>query len=241
MNKTIYNIFKKHSLPRKLVLVTDLVITSLAFLLANVIRFNLNVGMVSLDQILIQFTCIFGPIYLIAFLVTGSYRGIIRHSSVEDLARLFSAISMAVIPVMGIAWVTHLTSTSDLWMIPYSVPLIHGMVTLVLLMAFRLGVRGTYQTYANPSRCASCSALIFGAGELGQITCNVLENDSYSKIKVAGFIDDKKSLEGKELSGKPIYSECQAFKRFINTKKVDEIILAISKNVIDPNRKKRIS
>jgi FlaA1/EpsC-like NDP-sugar epimerase len=239
MNETINNIFKKHSLPRKLVLVTDLAITGLAFLLANILRFNLNVGMVSLAEIVVQLTCIVAPLYLVAFLLAGSYRGIIRHSSVEDLGKLFLAISMAAVMTMVAAWVTHFPSVPGVWMLPYSVPLIHAMVTLVLLTAFRLGVRWTYQTYSNP-RNGFRSVLIFGAGELGQITCNVLENDGYSRIKVVGFIDDKRSLEGKQLAGKQIYTEKQAFSRFINTKEVSEIIMAISKKRIEPGRKKKL-
>jgi len=70
---------------------------------------------------------------------------------------------------------------------------------------------------------------LFGAGELGQITCDVLESDSYSGIKVVGFIDDKRSLEGKQLAGKQIYTEGQAFNRFIETNEVNEIIMAVGK------------
>ncbi|MGV8092843.1 MAG: polysaccharide biosynthesis protein [Mangrovibacterium sp.] len=239
MNETIRDIFKKHSLPRKLVLLTDLAIAGLAFLLANILRFNFNMGMVSLAEIVIQLTCIIAPLYLVAFLLVGSYRGIIRHSSVEDLGKLFFAISIAAVMTMVAAWLTHFPSVPHVWMLPYSVPLIHAMVTLVLLIAFRLGVRWTYQTYSNPRNCFR-SVLIFGAGELGQITCNVLENDGYSRIKVVGFIDDKKSLEGKELLGKKIYTENQAFNRFIDTKEVSEIILAINKKGIEPGRKKEL-
>jgi FlaA1/EpsC-like NDP-sugar epimerase len=239
MNETIHNIFKKYSLPRKLVLITDLAITGLAFLVANILRFNLNVGMISLAEIVVKLTCIIAPLYLVAFLLSGSYRGIIRHSSIKDLGKLFLAISIAAVMTMVAAWVTHFPSVPDVWMLPYSVPLIHAMVTLVLLMAFRLGVRGIYQTYANPRNCFR-SVLIFGAGELGQITCNVLENDGYSRIKVVGFIDDKKSLEGKELLGKKIYTENHAFNRFIDTKEVSEIILSINKKGIEPGRKKKL-
>ena len=70
--------------------------------------------------------------------------------------------------------------------------------------------------------------LIFGAGEKGKITLGVLENDRNSKIEVVGFIDDKKSLNGKMLGGKTIYSEDEAFDKILESKKVSEIIMAVS-------------
>lgn len=237
MNEKIRTIFKKHSLPRKLVLLTDLTIMALSFLLADILRFNLNIGKISLAEIMLHLTCIFIPIYLLAFLLTGSYRGILRHSSIEDFLKLFFAISLATVLIMIVSGVTHLNAVPDIWMLPYSVVLIHSVVTLVMLLAFRLGVRGIYQTYNNP-RSENNPVLIFGAGDLGQIAFNVLENDVYSHIKVAGFIDDKKVLEGKELSGKQIYTEKQAFKKFIVTGEIKEIILAIDKKRISPERKK---
>lgn len=237
MNEKIRRVFKKHSLPRMLVLLTDLSVTALGFLLANILRFNFDIGMISLAKIITQLTCIIVPLHLAAFLLAGSYRGILRHSSIEDLGKLFLAISIAAMMTMAAAWATHLPSVPDVWILAYSVPLIHAVLTLVLLMAFRLGVRATYQTYVN-SRNGFRPVLIFGAGERGQVTCNVLESDNYSHVKVAGFIDDKKSLKGKQLAGKQIYTEEQAFDKFINNKAVGEIIMAISKKSIDPGRKK---
>ena len=46
---------------------------------------------------------------------------------------------------------------------------------------------------------------------------------------MVGFIDDKRSLEGKQLAGKQIYTEGQAFNRFIETNEVNEIIMAVGK------------
>lgn len=239
MNKKIHTIFKQHSLPRKLVLMTDLTIMALGFLLAEILRFNLNMRVISLAEIVIHLSCILIPIYLLAFLLIGSYRGILRHSSIEDFFKIFLAISLATVLILFVAGITHLNKVPEIWVLPYSVVLIHSVVTLVMLLAFRLGVRGIYQAYSSP-RNGYNSILIFGAGDLGQIAFNVLENDVHSHIKVVGFIDDKKVLEGKELSGRQIYTEKQAFNKFIVTGEIKEIILAIEKKKISPDRKKRL-
>ncbi len=237
MNEAIRDIFKKHSLPRKFVLAADLAIVSVAYLLANILRFNFNMGQVSLAEMTLHICCVVLPVYLLAFLVTGSYRGILRHSSIEDFIKIIAAAGIGLIVTLAFSWMTHFRTFPDAWGMPYSMPFIHSMLTIIILMSFRLSVRWTYQTYSMP-RSGYKAVLIFGAGELGQITCSVLENDSYSRIRVVGFIDDKRSLEGKELAGKKIYSEDQAFCKFIVNKAVDEIVLGINKKKLEPERRR---
>jgi FlaA1/EpsC-like NDP-sugar epimerase len=237
MTEKIQNIFEKHSLPRKFVLAADLVIVSLAYLLANILRFNFDMRQVSLVEITAHVTCVIFPVYLLAFLVTGSHRGILRHSSIEDFNKIFMAISIGFVFTMAFSWLSHSLTFVDPWLMSWSIPFIHAMLSLIVLMAFRLSVRWIYKTYSLTRGCYR-SVLIFGAGELGLITCNVLEKDSYSRIRVIGFIDDKRSLEGKELAGKKIYSEDQAFSKFIVTKAVDEIVLSINRNKLNPDRKR---
>ena len=237
MNEAIRNIFEKHSLPRKFVLAADLVIVSVAYVLANVLRFNFDMRMVSLAQITLHICCVVLPVYLFAFLLTGSYRGILRHSSIEDFTKLIAVAGIGLIVTLSFSWMTHFRTFPDVWDMPYSVPFIHSMLSVIMLMTIRLIVRWTYQTYSL-QRSGYKSVLIFGAGKLGQTICNVLENDSYSRIRVIGFIDDKRTLEGKELAGKKIYTEDQAFCKFIVNKVVDEVILGINKKKLNPDRKR---
>ena len=77
-------------------------------------------------------------------------------------------------------------------------------------------------------------------GKWGQITCNILENDRNACIEVVGFIDDNKSLIGKRLAGKPIYSETYAFNKVLKERDVHEIIFAINNNGIKVARKKKL-
>ncbi len=238
MTNSIRKLFEQYSLHRKLVLVADLGIVGLGFLLATILRFNLEIGMVSLAELLAQLGFAILPTYLLAFVLTGSYRGILRHSSIDDAGKLFSAISIATglsfVPV-SLAW---LFLMPDVWTLPPSIILIHAPVTFILLMGFRLVTRSLYQAYGN-QRGPARPVLIFGAGELGQITLNVLENDGGSSVHVVGFIDDNKLLHGKMLAGNQIYSEKQAFEKIVESKDVHEIILAIDKEGITRDRKKK--
>lgn len=237
MDKLIGIPFKKYNLPRKLVLFADLSIIATGFLTAYVLRFNFNIDEVSFAQVIVQVIFIVLPVYSIAFLWSGSYRGIIRHSSVEDAVRFFKSISLATIATLSVTLLTQLLSMPEQWVIPYSVVFIHMAVSSVFLAGFRMIIRLLYLTYIIP-RDGLRSVLIFGAGEKGKITHDVLENDRYLNTMVIGFIDDKKGLNGKMLAGKPIYSEEEAFKKILKCKEVCEIILAVSPDKIQLSRKK---
>jgi len=239
MRNLISSRFQKYVLPRGLVLVADLFISAAGFLAAYLLRFNFSIDEISLGQVVGQILFFVLPVYFLTFLWSGSYRGIIRHSSIDDAARFSVAISMATIALLLIAMVAHLFSIRVLWRIPYSVVLIHTTVTSVMLMGFRLIIRSVYHTYANPHK-GFRPTLIFGAGELGQITLNVIEGDGCSRIDVVGFIDDNKALVGKRFSGKQIYSEEQVFDRLLKCRGIREIILAISPDRISLSRKKEL-
>ena len=240
MKKWIDSRFRKYILPRGLVLFADMVITAAGFLAAYLLRFNFSVDAISFGQVVVQLLFIILPVYLFCFLWSGSYRGIIRHSSIEDAGRFSTAVCVAMTILLTIAIVGRsLGGMSGLWVIPCSVCLIHAAVTSVLLIGFRLIVRKMYHTYVNPRKVLR-SVMIFGAGELGQMTLNVLEGDTFSLVDVAGFIDDNKALVGKRFSGKQIYSENQAFGKLMNSKGIREIVLAISPDRISPSRKKSL-
>jgi FlaA1/EpsC-like NDP-sugar epimerase len=238
MEKFIYTSFKKYMLPRGLVLLTDLAIVAIGFPFAYLLRFNFQLEQISFEQVIVQSAFIILPLYLFAFLVTRSYRGIIRHSSFQDALRFFVAIGLAATGSMLVAWFGHKEPLGSNWFLPYSVVLIHAILTIVMLLGFRLVVRNIYYTYAHP-RADLSQVLIFGAGEMGMMAMNVIENDNSMGINVAGFIDDKKSLQGKQLLGKPIYTEAYAFRKILKQKKIKEIILAISELNIEPARKRR--
>jgi FlaA1/EpsC-like NDP-sugar epimerase len=237
MEKFINTSFKKYMLPRGLVLLTDLAITAMGFPLAYLLRFNFHPEHISFDQVVVQLVIIIVPIYLAAFLLSRSYRGIIRHSSFQDAFRFFVAIGLAATASLLVAWFAHVEAVSKIWVLPYSVVLIHAILSIVMLLGFRLVVRSVYYTYAYPREGLS-QVLIFGAGEMGMMAMNVIESDNSMGVNVAGFIDDKKSLQGKQLMGKPIYTEAYAFNKVLQQKKISEIILAVSDANIEPARRK---
>lgn len=134
MNTYIRTQIKKHNLPRMLVLVTDLFLTMLALGPAYMLRFNFDFSLIESSALLIQQTLIIVPIYALAFLGTGSYRGIIRHSSIQDASRLAGAVLLATALSFLVAAGSRHFSVAPKVVLPYSVILIHALLISVLLM-----------------------------------------------------------------------------------------------------------
>ena len=64
--------------PKWLVLIIDLVTVGISFLLSYLIRFNLTFEF-DINDFLEQLPLV-GVIYLVAFLISGSYKGFVRHT-----------------------------------------------------------------------------------------------------------------------------------------------------------------
>lgn len=68
--------------------------------------------------------------------------------------------------------------------------------------------------------------MIYGAGRLGIIAQEVLEQENKLSYKVIGFIDDNPNLQGKKINSIRVYSEKETINRVLRHKQVKEIIIA---------------
>ncbi|WP_299581816.1 nucleoside-diphosphate sugar epimerase/dehydratase [uncultured Sunxiuqinia sp.] len=239
MNTYIRSQIHKRNLPRKLVLITDLFMTMLALMPAYLLRFNFDSSLIDSSGLLGQQLLIILPIYALAFIGTGSYRGVIRHSSIQDASRLAGAVLLAtVLTFVVVAGMRYFPVFPNM-VLPYSVILIHALLISVTLMGGRMLVRALYEVYVHPRKNFK-KVLIFGAGEMGKVAQRIFESDRLSRSEVVGFIDDHQALQGKLLGGKLIYSEKKAFKKLIKKGEVEEIIFAINRSQITKARKKEV-
>jgi FlaA1/EpsC-like NDP-sugar epimerase len=225
------NFFNKYLsswfLPRWLVLVFDLFVVTVAFQFAYLVRFGFDYGRVE-SHITINQTIFVVGLYLILFLITKSFSGIIRHSGVDDAIKIITAsiISGLVILLASISFLEHDDGIlSDF--IPKGVIIIHSLLVLLVLMLSRIAVRGVY-LLAKGGNDTSVAVVIYGAGSAGVITNDTLFRDRKVDYAVKCFIDDNKRLQGKYLYGKKIEAPCHVLTdKYVRKHKIDEIILAI--------------
>lgn len=108
----------------------------------------------------------------------------------------------------------------------YSVIFVHSFVTTVVMVVLRLFYKWLYQFFVN-NTVGIKKVLIYGAGDSGNITRNILENDTQHNFKVVGFIDDDFGKVGRIVDGVKIYSVAQIDNDFIEKNKISEIIISI--------------
>lgn len=237
VNKQLYSFFSRFNLPRGIVLLVDMFITTACFYAAYILRLNFNFADISFAAVTWQLVCIIIPVYLCAYLLTGSYRGIIRHSSIDDATSFSVSILCAGTFTLWIAVLIRISSVPDRWILPFSVILIHAALVSVMVMGLRLVVRSMYYTYIIHHK-GYRRVLICGTGETGKVTQHMLENYHHSRIHVVGFMDNNPAMTGKRLSGKPIYSEEQVFGKVLKDFNISEIIWAVERSETNPYYRK---
>lgn len=223
------------NIPRWIIFFIDLVICFFSIVIAFLVRFNFSVPKeLSTEAIYFVFYTILG-IRLVSFLISGTYKGIVKHTSSKDSQRIFVTITSGSL-LFVIINLIYFYGINDTFPLPFSIIIIDYMSTLFLMITLRLLFKALYSEIINPYR-EKRSVIIFGAGESGIITKRTLDRDAGLKYKVLAFIDDDEKKEGKTLEGIHI----------VGFNKLDELLskndvaqLIISVQHLSPERKKKL-
>jgi FlaA1/EpsC-like NDP-sugar epimerase len=236
MKKIIQTLLNHSYLPSWLVLFCDLIIYATTFIVTYWLVLGLN--MVSFDNQIIVLQMISGiPFFYLATYFLQPHRGIIRHSTVQDAMVLIFAHMILSTGLMFVSLIGHIYIIE--FAIPYSIVIIHFFISVLVMISIRFIIKLTFSYFSIVSSEVK-KILIFGAGNKGQITKDIIENDKSLKIKVIGFIDDNWQLQNKLIGGLPVFSEEKAFKNVISAEGINEIIIAVNKNKILKERKHQI-
>lgn len=181
-----------------MVLIIDLVICFFAIIIAYLVRFNFNIPEVEIKGFPFVFSVIIG-VRLLSFLITGTYKGIVKHTSSKDSQRIFITLTIGSLAFVVVNLIFYY-GINKTFPIPFSIIIIDYMATLFLMITLRVLFKSIYTEIMNPYREKS-NVIIFGAGESGIITKRTLDKDAGLKYKVLAFIDEDAKKEGKILEG----------------------------------------
>ncbi len=219
--------------PRWIILGTDLLICLGSITIAFLLRFDFQLDhpdMFYLKQALPVLFCV----RLISFLSFKSYAGLIRYTGSKDIQRIFLVllIGSAFLFILNmIAWFAGIK-----YNIPRTIIIIDFLVSLMLMVLFRLSIKISYEHIKNSAKDKS-SVIIYGAGEFGTITKRALDRDAGTKYTVVAFVDDLKTRTGKTIEGVKIIGE-KDLEKFIGNKEIHHIIIA--DQTLIPSKKKDI-
>ncbi len=192
-------------------------------LLGYLLRFNFDWRTISDHQpwigISVNVACL-----LVAVILTRSYAGIVRYTGLKDGVRLFYTLALSVLMATAVNVVYHYFN--DVNFIPFSVIFISFMAGFLLLYQYRLLIKNIFSYYrklTNQKR----NVIIFGAGQLGIITQQVIEGTADSNLKVVAFLEDDIRKVGKLINGTQIYHAQANIDILIDSFDVSELIIAI--------------
>lgn len=223
--------FRKDN-PRWVILLIDMTIVLFCYYFSSYV-INSSKGRFDFE-LMFQKSFTVTLVYTISFIFYRTYRGIVRQAGIQDAARIMIATFSALGILMLISIVARNTfSREELFgqflRLSYAVSFMHAFLTTVALVAARVFYRTIYESLFLHGRKLT-RVLIFGAGNMGTITLNILRGDIKQKYKVVAFADDNPSRIGKMIHGYKILGINQLNESSLQFMNVDEVIIALDDN-----------
>ena len=209
-------------LPRWVIILIDLFFISISILLGYLLRFNFSIP--DLVQNNVELGIMFYSFCgLVSILASGSYRGIIRYTGIQDSVRIFFMVVLN-LALIAFANLLYFYNTQHN-LIPYSVIFIAFLSSFLFLFNYRLLVKYFFAYYRN-AIIKKINIIIYGAGQSGIITKQVI--DSSANMRVVGFLENDTHKTGKLLAGTRIYGTSQSeIDQLLIDLNVDELVITI--------------
>jgi FlaA1/EpsC-like NDP-sugar epimerase len=221
----LFNLYRDHSLPRWLVLLVDMAAVYFSFLIAYMLRYNFEMYTFDISTSFNQALLVLS-VYFFFMLIFKSYSGMIRHTTIRDTYKILFTNFSSLIVLFVVTLLCRKYEWSQLFNVPLSIIFIHFGAVTVCLFFFRVFVKMFYE-FASSSSHDRKNVLIYGSGDLGMLVKRVIEGDHNGQLRLRGFIDDDKKLQGKKVDGFPVFSRNILTKEFIKEEDIKVFIFAI--------------
>lgn len=154
------------------------------------------------------------------FLKSGLYRSVIRYLGEQALWSVFKAMALAALLWAVLAFMTQMTGLEG---VPRSVPLLYGLIGLALVGGSRFAARWLLWLPLR-ERFSGRQVLIYGAGDAGwQLAAALRQGHEYFP---AGFLDDDRALQGKDVGGLRVYAPTQ-LRRLVERFDIHDVIVTL--------------
>lgn len=228
----------KANTPRWVIILMDLVLSFFALVFAYLIRFDLKADEALIKQewsILSKSIGIYFFVKFIVFYIFKIHKGLVRHTSTEDIRRIFLAVLTCSAIFLGLG-IIRVLFFDGFFLFPTSVLIMEFLASFVFMIGSRFSIK-LLSLESMKSQQEEERILIYGAGISGLITKRTIEKDTRLNYKIIGFIDDNKKMAGIRLEGLAIFHTSK-LESLIKEEGVTTVILAIQKP--DENNRKRI-
>lgn len=157
-----------------------------------------------------------------AFLVAGVYRGLWRYTSVSDFITFSKGVGLgSVLSVLALLLLYRFESFSR------TVFVVDALLLLFALIGSRMAFKLIRQAIPLPMHSEGRRALIYGAGDGGEMVLRELRNNPSWNYLPVGFIDDDPLKIDKIIHGLTVYDGNGDLPNICDEKEIDEVLIAI--------------
>lgn len=217
----------KSNTPRWIIIIIDMIMSLLSLAFAYLIRFDLRAdkNLIRIEwEVLSKSILIYFGVKFLVFYLFKIHKGLIRHTSTEDMRRILLA-TITCSSIFLVLGMVRFYFFDGFFLFPMSVLMIEFLSSTVLMLGGRFAVKLMYLESIKVKNTEE-NVLIYGAGISGLITKRTIEKDVNNPQKIVGFIDDNPKLTGNRLEGITIYPADQ-LEKVIKKEGVKLVIIAI--------------
>ena len=146
----IFGRHKNNTLPRVWILAADMVIVIVAYIIASLMRAidSYPVPSLSINWKLIWLLPSF---YLIAFLITRTYDGMLRYSGFNDIRKIFSSctVTLAILVLSKFFFIKIYPPFAREYYPGFILMVYHYLITLVAMIIMRFTIRRLYLRFTK--------------------------------------------------------------------------------------------
>ena len=158
---------------------------------------------------------------LAAFLFFGVYRGIWRYTSIDDFVVFAKAVAAGtVISMLIILFKFRFQGFSR------AVFVIDAVMMMMFLAGSRMAFRLFRQLLPSAGSSVGRRALIYGAGDAGELLLRELLNNRDLLCTPVGFMDDDPKKRGKVIHGYPVFGGNGMFHRIVTQHNIEQVLIS---------------
>lgn len=158
---------------------------------------------------------------LAAFLFFGVYRGIWRYTSIDDLMAFAKAVAAGSLISMAIVLFKFRFQGFS-----RAIFVIDALVMLMLLAGSRVAFRFFRQVLPTVGDQTNRRALIYGAGDAGELLLRELLNNRELGYAPIGFIDDDPKKQGKVIHGFRVFGGNGMLGKIVSEHQIEQLLIS---------------
>ena len=212
-------------------LIGDIFLSLISVLASYLLRLELVVIFPTYQYSMLWMLGIVVIIKPIVYYLFGIYRRLWRYASTRELVLILTAVTTASMVVS--AAMIALFATRVFIGFPRSILVIDWLLSIALVG----GLRFTFRLMAESTSSAANGVqqkphrrkrvLVIGAGDAGAMVVRELLKNPQLNMKPVGFLDDDPTKQNSQIHGVPVLAALDKIDQILETRHVDEVILAI--------------